>query len=118
MRSVYSRAVAVGLVLALAGCALIDRWSGVSEARRIQEVGVPGEARILEIWDTGMTLNNDPIIGLRVMVDRFDGHPYEVEIPKSVVSRVHLAQFQPGSVVPVRIDPQAPEKVALDVYEF
>jgi hypothetical protein len=118
MRTVYSLAVVTGLVLSLGGCALINRWSGVSEARRIQEIGVPGEARILAIWDTGMTLNDDPVVGLRVLVDRFDGQPYEVEIAKSVVSRVHLPQFQPGSVVPVKIDPAAPDKVALDVYSF
>ncbi len=115
MRTILSAVIVILIAASVSSCALIDRWSGVSETRRIQDIGVSGEARILQIWDTGMTLNDNPVVGLRVRVDPRDGQPYEVEIPKSV-SRVHLAQFQPGQLVPVKIDPQAPGKVALNVY--
>ena len=57
------------------------------------------------------------MIGLRVEVYPADLPCYETTIPKSLVSRVHIPQFQPGSRVPVKFDPQAPERVALDVYE-
>lgn len=118
MRSSLGAIVVLGGILAGSGCALIDGWSGVSEARRIQAIGIPGEARILEIWDTGMTLNDDPVVGLRVIVDPEAGEPYEGVIAKSVVSRVHLPRFQPGRIVPVMIDPAAPDRIALDVYEY
>jgi hypothetical protein len=70
------------------------------------------------VWDTGVTVNNDPVIGLRLTVDRPGHPPYEAVIPKSRVSRVHVSQFQPGSHVPIRVDPQAPARVALDVYKY
>jgi hypothetical protein len=100
------------------GCALTNKMSGVSEARAIQKVGEPARGTVLEVWDTGMTLNNDPVIGLRLTVARSGHPPYEAVIKKSPVSRVHIPQFQPGSSVPIRIDPRDPARVALDVYKY
>lgn len=118
MRSNLVALAVVGTILAGSGCALIDRWSGITETRRIQAIGIPASGEILEIWDTGMTLNDNPVIGLRVIVSPQDGDPYEAIIAKSVVSRVHLPQFQPGSIVPLMCDPAAPQRVALDMYEY
>ena len=109
--------VAAVLVL-LTGCAMVDRMSGVSETKRLQENGEAASARILEIWDTGITVNDDPVIGLKVEVTRGDGSDYTATIPKSLVSRVDIPRFQPGATVPVRIDPQDPASVALDVYRY
>ena len=108
----------LSLGLLLAGCAVADRMSGVSEAKRLQATGMPANARILEIWDTGITVNDDPVIGLEVEVVRGDGSVYTATIPKSLVSRVDIPQFQPGQTVGVRIDPQDPAIVALDVYRY
>jgi hypothetical protein len=102
----------------LAGCAMIDRMSGVAEAKRLQASGVAASARIVEIWDTGITVNQDPVIGMKVEVSRADGTTYSATIPKSLISRLDIPRFQPGSVVDVRIDPQDPAKVALDVYRY
>jgi hypothetical protein len=102
----------------LSGCALVDRMSGVAETRRLQEAGVPANARILEIWDTGITVNDDPVIGMRVEIDRPDGTAYPATIPKSLISRLDVPRFQPGATVSVRIDPQDPAIVALDAYKY
>src|SRR3954469_26033709 len=102
----------------LGGCAVIDRMSGVAETRRIQESGVAARARIVEIWDTGITLNDDPVIGIRAEVTRADGTTYTATIPKSLISRLDIPRFQPGAVVDVRIDPQDASRVALDVYKY
>lgn len=99
------------------GCALSDKLSGTSEARAIQQIGVPARATVLEVWDTGVTVNDDPVIGLKVRVEREGQAPYEAVIKKSRVSRVHVPQFQPGSRVPVKVDPASPARVALDVYK-
>jgi len=111
---------AAGTVLAvcLSGCALIDRLSGVAEAKSLQQTGVQASARILQIWDTGITVNNDPVIGMRVEVERTDGTHYFATIPKSLISRLDIPRFQPGATVPVRFDPQHPARVALDAYEY
>lgn len=106
------------LLTLLTGCGTIDRMSGVSEAKRLQEAGVPGTARILKLWDTGITVNDDPVIGLEVEVAREDGSVYTATIPKTLISRLDVPQFQPGLPVSVRIDPQDPSLVAVDVYKY
>jgi hypothetical protein len=111
-------ALALLLSVLLAGCAIADRMSGVSEAKRLQETGTPATARIVKIWDTGITVNDDPVIGLEVEVSREDGSVYTATIPKSLISRLDIPQFQPGLPVSVRIDPQDPAKVAIDVYKY
>jgi hypothetical protein len=109
--------IATGLVAA-GGCALIDRMDGVHDAKTLQRVGEPAEAVVLDIWDTGITVNEDPVVGLRVEVRPADRPAYTAEIKKSLISRVHVPQFQPGSHVPVRIDRSNPMRVALDAYTY
>ena len=116
-RQVLAAVLAV-LVSAASGCALIDRMSGVADAKRLQQSGLPATAKILELWDTGITVNDDPVISLRVEVTRPDGSVYTVVIPKSLVSRLDVPRFQPGSIVSVRIDPQNDQLVALDEYKY
>lgn len=106
------------LAALLAGCAVADRMSGVSEAKRLQEAGTHATARILKLWDTGITVNDDPVIGLEVEIAREDGSVYTATIPKSLISRLDVPQFQPGMSVGVRIDPQNPAKVAIDAYRY
>jgi hypothetical protein len=102
----------------LAGCAIADRMSGVSEAKQLQQSGLPASARILEIWDTGITVNDDPVIGMRVEIVRPDGTVYSARIAKSLISRLDIPRFQPGATVSVRIDPRNPDRVALDAYSY
>jgi hypothetical protein len=113
-----SRALALLAVLALVGCALADRMSGVTEAKRLHQTGTAASARILEIWDTGITVNEDPVIGMRVEIARPDGTTYTPSIPKSLISRLDIPRFQPGATVSVRIDPRNPDVVALDAYAY
>ena len=113
--------LAAGIVVVTAmasGCAVVNRMSGESEARRLQTVGIPATARILKIWDTGITVNNDPVVGLEVEITRQDGSLSRATIPKSRISRVDIPQVQPGATVPVRIDPNRPSVVALDIYKY
>lgn len=99
-----------------AGCGLIDRATGVSVARELQASGIAASAEILSVWGTGMNLNDDPVIGLKVRVLPPDGAPYEATIPRSLISLVDLPQFQPGKLIPVRIDPKQPSRVAIEAY--
>lgn len=99
------------------GCAIADRMSGVSDAKAMQEIGDPAEATIIEIWDTGMTVNEDPVIGFLLDV-RPSGKPAYRAKTKLRISRVDVPRVQPGTVVTVRIDPKDPNHVALDIYEY
>jgi hypothetical protein len=116
-RQILSTVLAV-LALVSGGCALIDRMSGVTEARRLQQSGLPATATILALWDTGITVNEDPVISLKVEVSRPDGSAYPVIIPRSLVSRIDIPRFQPGSTVAVRVDPKDALIVALDEYRY
>lgn len=107
----------LGLVAGVvaSGCSLADRITGEGEAKRIRRIGRVADAVVLDIWDTGITVNNDPVVAFRLEVRPREGAPYEVET-KARVSRLHVPQIQPGATLPVAIDPDDPKKVALAIY--
>lgn len=113
-----SRAVLLSTLLALAaGCAVVDRTTGESGARLLRQTGAPGWATILRLWDTGITVNDDPVVGMEVEVRPLhpsDGAPFRAVIPKSRISRLDVPRVQPGMEVAVRYDPRDPSRVALD----
>ena len=106
------------LLALLVGCGTIDRMTGVSMAKELQTTGIAAPAEILRIWDTGITVNQDPVIGMDVQVRPTDRPPYEAKIEKSLISRLDVPQFQPGKVIQVRFDPQEPGRVAVDGYRY
>lgn len=117
MRSVIAMVLGAVLV-AGSGCSVlsgvIDQATGGDEARLLRQIGVPAEAEILRLWDTGTTVNDDPVIGMEVEVLPGDGDPYRAVIPRTWISRLDIPRFQPGRVIAVRYDPDAPARVALD----
>ncbi len=111
-------ASAVLLSLWFAGCGafstMIGNLTGLSEAQALRQQGVPGQAVVRRLWDTGITLNDDPVVGLQVEVRRPGRASYETTIPKTLVSRLLLPSVQPGRKLPVWIDPADPKRVAID----
>jgi len=105
------------LCLSLAGCAIANKAAGLSQAKELHGTGVPAHAKILEIADSGWTVNDDPVISFILEIYPEGQEPYRAQ-PKIVISRVRVPQFQPGAIVPVRIDPKNPSRVSLDIYEF
>ena len=99
------------------GCAIANRISGVSDAKALQETGEPAEAEIIKIWDTRITVNDDPVVGFLLEV-RPAGKPVYQAETKLRISRLDIPRYQPGAVVPVRIDSHHPNHVALDIYDF
>jgi flagellar basal body-associated protein FliL len=74
--------------------------------------GTTGQARILAITDTGERYNTNPVVRINLMVTDAQGREYKAEVTMPV-SPVHMAKYQPGSVVKVKYDPRKPEKVAI-----
>ncbi len=111
MKRVPLALLLLATVAGLTGC-LTGYFTGMN--RELREHGVSAEAAILKVWDTGWTVNNDPVIGMRVEVRPSGAAAYEATIPKTLISRIDLPQFQPGQVVPVRYDPSNPADVAVD----
>lgn len=80
---------------------------------RLQKTGLPGTARILEVRDTGVTVNNNPQVKLIVEVKNSFGQRYNATI-RTLVSRINPFAYQPGMEVPVKIDPKNEQNVVLD----
>ena len=121
MRSVsrFVRAAAFAALFASSfGCSaigsLIDNATGESEARLLRQIGIPAEAEVLRLWDTGTTVNDDPVVAMEVEVRPADGDPFRAVIPKTWISRLDVPQFQPGKILAVRYDPHDPARVAVD----
>ena len=99
------------------GCAIANKTAGLSQAKELHATGILAEAKILEIEDTHWTVNDDPVVLFLLEVHVEGKEPYQAK-SKIVISRVKIPQFQPGAVVPVRIDPQDASRLSLDIYEF
>jgi hypothetical protein len=93
---------------------MIDHMTGESVARPLRQFGASAEAEILRVWDTGITLNDDPVVGMEVEVLPADRESFRAEIPRSVISRIAIPRFQPGERIAVRYDPHDLRLVALD----
>ena len=76
--------------------------------RRLMKTGVEAEATILAVSDTGVTINKNPYVKLRLRVQPIGLPAYEVEV-KTMVSRVAIPR--PGDGVRVKFDPNKPQDV-------
>src|SRR5512134_1168558 len=76
--------------------------------RRLKAHGVEADATILAVSDTGVTLNKNPYVKLRLRVEPMGMSAYETEA-KAMVSRVAIPR--PGDGVRVKFDPNKPEEV-------
>ncbi len=83
--------------------------------REILQSGIPAQATIRQVWQTGTFVNYNPQIGMQLEVQPPTGAPYLAQV-NAVVPMVNIPQFQPGVVVPVKIHPTDPSKVELNVY--
>jgi hypothetical protein len=80
---------------------------------RLLKTGVSARAVIKELRDTGVTVNNAPQVKLLLEVSPPTGAPYLVET-KTLISRLETPSFQPGTELPVKIDPNNKNKIAID----
>lgn len=102
------------LCLALTGCTSMLTHFGGGVSDELQKNGVVSRATIEEVWDTGWTINDNPVIGMKVRVLPSDRPEFTATIEKTTISRIATWQFQPGNTVPVRFDPANPAIVAVD----
>lgn len=116
MRTTHLTLLTLSSLLLASACSMIDSYTGENTNKPVREAGIAASAEVLEIWDTGVRLNDSPVVGFRLMVTLEDGTTYEAET-KNVVSVVHIPQVQPGALLPVKVDPENHELVALDIYE-
>jgi hypothetical protein len=83
-------------------------------SNRLQKTGIAGTARIMEVKDTGVTINNNPQVKLILEVKNSFGQRYTAQC-RVLVSRINPFAYQPGMEVPVKIDPKNEQNVVLDL---
>ena len=86
---------------------------GSAERNRILAQGIPAQATILQIWETGVRVNDSPQVGFRISVMPPSGIPYETQTVM-IVSQLMIPRIQPGAVVRAKLDPANPNNVALE----
>ena len=74
--------------------------------------GLAGSATIDGLADTGMFVNEAPVLELDMTVTIPGREPYKTK-HRQLVSHAALARFQPGSVLPVRVSPQDPNQLMI-----
>jgi|ERR1017187_1281228 hypothetical protein len=89
-------------------------WQPRFNVRRLQKDGIPGKAKILEVIETNITVNNNPQIKLVMELKNKSGEFYNAQC-KTVVSRKSPVFFQPGKEVKVKIDPNNEKNVIIDL---
>ena len=80
--------------------------------RQLIQNGLPAQAIIIKTWDTGVTVNDNPRVGFLLEVRPQNQPPFQAQA-QMLVSRIHLAMYQPGMPVEVRYDPRNMSKVAI-----
>jgi hypothetical protein len=74
--------------------------------------GIPGQARIDQVSDTGVTVNDNPQVQFNLTVTIPGRDPYPATLTQ-VVSRIAIGSFQPGATVPVRVSPDDPQTLMI-----
>ena len=74
--------------------------------------GLAGTATINAVSDTGMFVNQAPVLELDLTVAVPGREPYKTK-HRQLVSHAALARFQPGNVISVRVSPQDPNALML-----
>ncbi|MBL7749218.1 MAG: hypothetical protein JNM19_17400 [Chitinophagaceae bacterium] len=88
-------------------------FKAMINANRLNKVGLPGRARILEVRDTGVTINNSPQVKLILEVKNSFGQKYTTQC-RVLVPRINPGAYMPGMEIPVKIDPKNEMNVAID----
>jgi hypothetical protein len=101
---------ALGILFALVVVGRLFR-SG-AQNRRLLQAGESAAAVILELRDTGVTVNGNPQVELVLDVLPPNRSPFRATA-RTMISRLQTSQVQPGMQVLVKYDPNDLSKVAL-----
>lgn len=95
---------------------MVDSFTGEDVATEIRANGLPATATVIKIWETGVKVNNNPVVGFLLEVHAEGMEPYQAET-KALISILNIPQIQPGAVLKVKYDPEDPNRVVLDTRE-
>jgi hypothetical protein len=96
---------------------VFDIFRGMSARAKLRATGLPGRAKVLSLGGPSgggtVTINDQPLLSLTLEVEDGFGDPYVVAF-ETVVPRYAVPRVQPGETVPVKIDPNDRQRVAVD----
>lgn len=98
------------VLLVLGGLALTI-FGVIKDANRWMATGSLARATVLETWDTGVTVNQSPLVGLLVEVQPSNGEARFQAKTRHLISRLATSQLVPGAVLNVKYDPRDHKRV-------
>jgi hypothetical protein len=101
--------LAASAVILLIGAPIV---SGIHNLTILKQ-GLPAQAVILKITDTGTTINKDPLVRLLLEVQP-PGEPAFKAETERLIPRLQIPLIQPGTVVEVKYDPHNKTVALLD----
>ncbi len=96
--------IATVLGLSLFGYFILSPIIRRRREKGLMESGNQAQVRIVELWDTGVTLNNSPQIAMTVEVTPEAGPVFRSKI-KKFISRLDTYEYREGMYCVVRYDP-------------
>lgn len=106
--------VVIAVLMEIVAIALaVGHWSRAKRERQahLERHGIRGVALVLAVEETGTRINDNPVLKLMLQITAgamsFQAHHEEI-VPPLLLSRV-----VPGSSIPILVDPQRPNVVAL-----
>jgi hypothetical protein len=105
---------AILAVLSLGLLLWARRWArGYHEAQRLRTQGVPGQASIVSMRQTGVYLNEQPQVELTLQVQTEMHASYQVTV-REYVPLMMLGVLSSGRPLPVKVDPADPQKLVIE----
>lgn len=80
--------------------------------QEVMRTGVDATATIVRTWDTGVRINDNPQVGMLLLVQPSSGAPFQAQVSHTV-SIVQMPMFQPGAKLQVKYDSADPTLVAI-----
>lgn len=108
--------VSIALPLAITGGIFWFIFKKKKERDQLVASGVPGQASIVQMGDTGVRINNQPRFSMVLDVHPGQGamfQPFRTN-HECTVPMMAMARVSPGITVPVKCDPQNPARLTID----
>lgn len=107
--------VVAGVLLAVLGILVLVavRIGILGWTNRVRRDGIEGTGEIIEVRDTRTSVNKAALFEVVLMVSVPDDEPYRSRA-RILLPRDQFAALQPGLVLPVRVDPNRPDRVVID----
>lgn len=108
--------IAAGMILLFGGVFyLLYRliFKPMINTSRLQKTGISAMATILDVKDTGVTINNSPQVKLTLELKNSFGQKYTTQM-RVLVSRINPGAYRPGMTIPVKVDPKNEQNVVID----